>query len=128
MGKKYLIDSNIVIDYLDNKLQPKAMSFMNDVVDEVPLISVVTKIEVLRFNAPEAAYSILRSFIDESIIVGLDDVVVGRTIEICRSNKIKLPDAIIAATAISNDLTLLTRNADDFNKIAGVRVLNPWKF
>ena len=53
MGQpQYLIDSNAVIDYLGNKLPAKGMEFMDSVIDEVPNLSVVTKIEVLGFNAP----------------------------------------------------------------------------
>jgi predicted nucleic acid-binding protein len=34
------------------------------------------------------------------------------------------PDAIIAATAIAYDLTLITRNLSDFNKITEVKTIN----
>ena len=40
--------------------------------------------------------------------------------------KIKLPDAIIAATALVHNLTLLTRNEKDFSKISNVEITNPW--
>ena len=36
MGQQYLIDSNIVIDYLDGKLPAVAMAFMNNVVNDIP--------------------------------------------------------------------------------------------
>ncbi|MEK7257684.1 MAG: PIN domain-containing protein [Bacteroidota bacterium] len=39
---------------------------------------------------------------------------------------IKLPDAIIAATALTHQLTLLTRNVSDFSKIPGLTVVNPF--
>lgn len=44
MGKEYLIDTNAVIDYLDNKLPAKANSFIDD---NRPNISVITRIELL---------------------------------------------------------------------------------
>lgn len=50
---QYLIDTNAVIDYLGNKLLISGMDFMNTIIDAVPNVSVVTKIEVLGFNAPE---------------------------------------------------------------------------
>ena len=46
MGKGLLIDSNVVIAYLDNKLSHYGMEFTSTVIDEVPNISVVTQIEV----------------------------------------------------------------------------------
>jgi hypothetical protein len=39
--------------------------------------------------------------------------------------KIKLPDAIIAATALVHNLTLLSRNTHDFKNVPGLTVLNP---
>ncbi len=41
--------------------------------------------------------------------------------------KIKLPDAIIAATALHYDLTLLSRNEKDFNWVDGLTLENPWE-
>lgn len=46
----YLIDTNAVIDYLGRKLPDYGMSFMNTVIDAVPNVSIITKIEVLGFN------------------------------------------------------------------------------
>jgi predicted nucleic acid-binding protein len=126
MAKGYLIDSNVIIAYLDNKLPQHGMQFVSSAVDNIPNISVITQIEVLRFNAPEHIYTVLEAFIDESTIFELNDVVVNNTISICKSHRIKLPDAIIAATAISHNLTLLTRNVSDFKKIGGLDLVNPW--
>ncbi len=39
---------------------------------------------------------------------------------------IKLPDAVIAGTAISDDLKLMTRNLADFERVAGLHVVNPF--
>ena len=55
MGKEYQIDSNIIIDYLDNKIPAKGMELVNEIVDATPNISVITKIEVLRFNTTDTA-------------------------------------------------------------------------
>lgn len=92
-----MIDTNVVIGYLDNKLPVTAMKLINTVVDDTPNVSVITKIEVLRFNTSEPVYKILEDFINESIVLGLNDKIIDTTIAICKSNKIKLPDAIIAA-------------------------------
>jgi predicted nucleic acid-binding protein len=47
-------------------------------------------------------------------------------IEIRQQKKIKLGDAIIAATALLNNFTLVTRNQKDFEKINGINILNPF--
>lgn len=125
MGTGYLIDTNVIIDYLDNKLPADGMALLNEIVDSNPIISVITKIEVLRFNTQKETYKILSDFINETMILSLDDVVVERTIETCKKYRIKLPDAIIASTALVYDLKLLTRNVDDFRKIANLQIINP---
>ena len=45
--KQYLIDTNAVIDYLGQKLPRSGMTFLNDIIDVIPNLSVITKIEVL---------------------------------------------------------------------------------
>jgi predicted nucleic acid-binding protein len=40
---------------------------------------------------------------------------------------ISLPDAVIAASALSLDATLVTRNENDFARVLGLKVLNPFR-
>jgi len=40
----------------------------------------------------------------------------------------KLPDGVIAATCLINDLTLVTRNTDDFRNIESLKLFNPFQF
>jgi predicted nucleic acid-binding protein len=127
MGTQYLLDSNVIIGYLDNKLPLAGMAFVSDIVDKRPYISVISQIEVLRFNAPARAMKVLSDFVDSSIILSLDDSIVKATIDCCRQSKIKLPDAIIAATALVHKQTLLTRNVGDFKNISNLTSVNPWE-
>ena len=126
MGTGYLIDSNVVIGYLDRTLPPKGMEIVTLIIDETPKISVITKIEVLRYNTSVDGYKVINDFIIECKVLQLDDSVVEKTIEICKSHKIKLPDAVIAATALVNDLALITRNISDFKNIKDLELLDPW--
>ncbi len=122
---KYLIDTNAMIDYLGSKLPASGMQFMNKVIDAVPNVSVVTKIEVLGFNAPEQHYKTLSDFINDAIVLELTNNVVEASIEIRKKHKTKLPDAIIAATALVYDLDLISRNISDFKNIDGLKVTDP---
>ncbi|MDX2128527.1 MAG: type II toxin-antitoxin system VapC family toxin [Chloroherpetonaceae bacterium] len=122
---KYLIDTNVVIDYLGNKLPASGMDFMNTVIDAVPNVSVVTKIEVLGFNAPEQHYQLLTNFINDANVLDLTNIVVEASIEIRKKIKTKLPDAIIAATALVTGLVLISRNINDFKNIDGLQVIDP---
>jgi len=120
-----LIDTNVVIDYLGQKLPASGMAFMNNVIDAVPNLSVVTKIEVLGFNAPDEHYQLLIGFMEDASILDLTSPVVDQCIDLRKNYKVKLPDAIIAATALVHGLALLTRNTKDFQTISGLVSINP---
>lgn len=122
---KYLIDTNSVIDYLGKKLPDNGLAFMNTVFDAIPTISVVTKIEVLGFNAPDKHYKTLSDFINDSTVLDLTNNVVEACIAIRKKYKTKLPDAIIAATALVYNLVLISRNISDFESIEGLIIINP---
>jgi hypothetical protein len=64
MGQNHLADSNAAIDYLDNRLPPAGMVFMGEVVSATPNISVISQIEILRFNAPPHASKVLQEFVN----------------------------------------------------------------
>ncbi|MEI7979905.1 MAG: type II toxin-antitoxin system VapC family toxin [Bacteroidota bacterium] len=126
--QKYLIDSNTVIDYLNGKLPFNGNSFVNSIVDEEPKISVITKIEVLGFNLQSGEdYQIVVDFINDNMVYNLDESIINKTIELRKKYKIKLPDAIIAATALCNDLAIVSRNTDDFKKIKELKIINPFE-
>jgi len=126
MEQRYLLDSNVIIGYLAGKIPEKGMVLLSAIVDKVPNISVISQIEVLRFNDTPENEAILNNFINISTIYNLSPAIIQCTIELCKKSKIKLPDAIIAATALTENLTLLSRNIDDFKKITGLVLLNPW--
>jgi toxin FitB len=123
MGKRFLIDTNVIIEYIGKLLPNKAMAFISETIDAEFIISVINKIEVLGYNN---ANDDMQDFIDLALVYDLDNRVVTHTIQIRKTYKTKLPDAIIAATALVNNLTLISRNAKDFDKIEGLEVLNPY--
>jgi len=100
--------------------------FMNDIIDEVPNISVVTKIEVLGFNAPEKEYQLLSDFMNDAVVLDLADDVVDACIVIRKKYMTKLPDAIIASTALVFNMILISRNFSDFKNIKELKVVNPY--
>jgi len=102
------------------------MDFLSGVIGDTPNLSVITKIEALSWrNADIAKENIVRLFVDFSNVIALSDMIVDECISIRRNRRMKTPDAIIAATAIVNGLTLLTSDAD-FNRIPNLRILNPF--
>ena len=127
MGKKYLLDSNTVIDYIACLHPEKNRRWLDRIIDVEINVSVITKLEVLSFDPDkDDNYSILVEFFDAANIFDLTDEIVNTTIHIRQKQKIKLPDAIIASTALVNELILVTRNTKDFNNIPYLEVVNPY--
>lgn len=126
MGAQYLIDSNAVIDYLSGKLPPDGMAFMHDIINAVPKVSVITQIEVLGYNAPPEDEQLLIDFMADAEIFGITNAVVNQSIGLRKQLKIKLPDAIIAATALVYEWKLVSRNTGDFKGISGLTVIDPY--
>jgi predicted nucleic acid-binding protein len=62
----------------------------------------------------------------KATMVTITEAVILKTIEIKQSQKIKLGDAIIAATAMVRGFTIVTRNSDDFKNIPGLEVVDPF--
>jgi len=65
-------------------------------------------------------------FINHANVYALDDEAIDQTIKVRKTYKLKLPDAIITATAINNGLILISRNIKDFDRIPGFDVVNPF--
>jgi predicted nucleic acid-binding protein len=126
MGKEYLLDSNVIIGYLAARIPSSGMEIMSALVDQIPHISVISQIEVLRYNDTPENEAVLNAFITRSVIHSLSPAVVQHTIELCRHSKIKLPDAVIAATALTENFILVTHNIEDFKQISGLELLDPW--
>lgn len=118
------MDTNIAVGYLENQL---SQQWTNDLDRTTNQLSVITRIELLAWSdASIQELQILQSFITNSIVYDLNEQIIIETINIRKSYKTKLPDAIIAATAIVNNLTLLSRNVSDFKKIPNLLLLDPY--
>jgi predicted nucleic acid-binding protein len=126
MGVKYLWDTNIAIYYLQQQFPPQAEKFMDQILeDNDPSISVITEIELLCWKtSDESDLKTLRNFIKDAVVFELENQIKLTTAAIRKTHKVKLPDAIIAATAIAKDVTLLTRNTKDFEGIDGLSYVN----
>lgn len=55
----------------------------------------------------------------------ITEPVVQKVVELRQSHRVKLPDAIIAATALVQDCILVTKNVSDFSTLPGLVVLAP---
>jgi predicted nucleic acid-binding protein len=127
MGQSYLIDTNVISDFLTNSFDESGMNFLKIVINETPVVSFITKIELLSWKASEEIEKIAQDFISFCNVITINDAIVDNCIAIRREKNIKTPDAIIAATALSLNATIITNNTKDFENIKGVKFLNPYK-
>ncbi len=106
-----LFDSNILIRFLNEKER----SILDDLLtgSEKPSISRVTWIEVLTGSRQDDD-RLLRSFLSGFRIHEMTPEVAERTAQLRRTTRLKLPDAIIYATALETGRTLVTLNTRDF--------------
>jgi predicted nucleic acid-binding protein len=122
MGQ-YLIDNNVISNYFSNLLTKKGMGFISKVIDQTPTISVITEIEALSWSRPDKE-AVVKEFIKDAIVMALTHDVVSQCVKVKRSRRIKTPDAIIVATAITHNLTLLTSDGG-FQGIDGLKIIDP---
>jgi predicted nucleic acid-binding protein len=128
MGMNSLFDTNTIIYYLQQQFSPQAADFIDNLLmTSKPCFSVITEIELLCWKTATAKdIKLIRSFINDSTVIELEHAIKHATVDIRKGYKIKLPDAIIAATALVYNLTLITRNISDFKDIPDLRLKNPW--
>ena len=123
MGNKNLIDTNIIIYFLKDELPVNSYEFFDDSF----AVSIVTKIEFLGWRGfDNKTYNEAKDFLENVRIIQLDDDIVEKTIQIKRKFKIKTPDAIIAATCLVENRSLITRNNKDFERISDLKTINPF--
>ncbi|OIR14290.1 tRNA(fMet)-specific endonuclease VapC [mine drainage metagenome] len=104
MGKKFLIDTNAVL-YILNGDEILA-ELLNG---EKLYISIISEMELLSYkNITAKEMQQIKSFLSAFVIVNIDDAIRDQTIETKKNSFLKLPDSIIAATAIVLDLPLIT--------------------
>jgi predicted nucleic acid-binding protein len=127
MGERYLLDTNILIYLQKGISDTQAITFLSQAIAANPKISVITEIEVLGFKFDSVTdLQKMEDLIADTVVLPLDKAVALKTISIRRMHKIKLPDAIIAATALVHGLALITRNTSDFSSIDNLSVINPF--
>jgi predicted nucleic acid-binding protein len=122
-----VFDSNILIYHLNDALPSSVLNNVESWITEGAVISVMSRIEVLGY--PQTADQLqqamrLLAYFDE---IPLHEPVVQRTITLRQQYRIRLPDALIAATAFYLGFPLVTRNTRDFQTINGLVILNPFE-
>jgi tRNA(fMet)-specific endonuclease VapC len=126
MGEKYLIDTSAVIKYLSETFPGKGLLLMDEILNKGSNISFISEVELLVWNPenPEDL-KIYQSFVSESTVIGLQEGIIQETIRIRKTYKLKLPDALIVATALVNGMILIADNDKDFLLVPELKYINP---
>jgi predicted nucleic acid-binding protein len=123
MGTKYLIDTNTLIDAQSFKLPKKGLEFLAEVIDAHFLVSFITYIEFLGYKNISQSN---KEFIEMAQVIEINISIIDICIELRKKYRIKLPDAIIAATAIHHNFCIVTNNENDFKMIKNLKCINPY--
>jgi len=123
---EYLIDTNILIYH--TKGSKSVSNFISDIIAKQAFnLSILTKIEFLGWDKHSSeGFQKCRRLIELANVYVVDEDIAERAIELKRQSKIKLVDAVIAATAIVNNFKLVTRNVDDYKAVKELEVFNPF--
>lgn len=126
MGQRYLIDTNVISHLFSDKLPNEGKDFVKNIVNTDFIISVAVEIEILTYHELPDKLPLIEEFINLATILPLDKSVTQTAIQLRRNQrKLKLGDAIIAATALVHTLILITNNTKDFSSIKGLQIIDP---
>ncbi len=118
-----LLDTNIII-YL---AQPGGEKLQEQISSASPAASLIARVESLGFHRitgeERSRLEMVFAWVE---ILPVNDAVAEAAILLRQRRRMKLGDALIAATALLYDLPLVTRNEEDFKHITGLRVVNPF--
>jgi len=138
--KGFLLDTNIPSELTRPLPQPSVSQWLDEVDDELLYFSVVSLGEVLKGIASlptSKRRNELQQWLDETLrpwfegrILPVNEPIAERWGILAgqckmKGRPLKVADGLIAATALEHDLTVVTRNARDFEGL-GVEVFNPW--
>ena len=122
-GRKLLLDSNIVIYIAKKELAPEVFAIAEDAI----FLSDVSFMETLGYTfSDESEKQAIENLLSVLFRLPIEEVVVQKVIALRQTRRMKLPDAIIAATALVHDCVLVTRNISDFSGLPGLAILNPF--
>jgi len=118
-GNSILLDTNTVLYLLGGKISTDFLP------EGVYYISFITELELLSYpNISETESNTIQQFINGIDIIDINKTIKTKTIELRKKYKLKLPDAIICATAVYLEATLITSDKK-LKKVSELKVTIP---
>lgn len=122
---QFLADTTVLVEHL--RQNPKAKSFL---VENTPLISFVTRAELIQGSRNKTDLKTVKILCQSLEEIPLTEKITRQAIELMEkfylANNLLFLDALIAATALEENLTLVTDNFKHFSFIPSLKLKN-WK-
>ncbi len=120
----YTLDTNTILYYLQD--DPDVVSSLRKIFSHnVPLyVSAITELELFAFsNLSASEETLIEELLATVAVIALDSRIARLGAFIRRQHRLKVPDSVIAATALFTGSTLLTRNTRDFRRVPNLSLL-----
>lgn len=117
-----LLDSNAII----YSIKPDFIKLRELIAEKSPVVSAISYVEVLGYHQlTECDKQDFVDFFATTHMIPVHKGILEQAIKLRQRRKMSLGDSMIAATAIINDLTLITANTADFKWIPSIKLLDP---
>ena len=126
MEVNVLLDTNVLVYHVAG--DPVATRFLDETIARRSFcLSTLTVIEFLGWHGhTDDEFVKCKELIELATIFPISKEVADKAIELRRAKRIKLADAVIASTALINNLKLVTGNVRDFRGIRDLQIINPF--
>jgi predicted nucleic acid-binding protein len=141
MSLRYLLDTCVLSEFVKPEPEPKVVDWLNSVEAESVYLSAVTFGEI-QFGISGLPASNRRTELEVWLNVSLPEQFAGRVLALetdtfvtwgkmtaeqkRKGEPMGIMDSLIAASALENNMVLVTRNVTDF-KATDLSILNPWE-
>jgi len=117
-----LLDSNAVI----YAIKPDFKELRELIIEHNPSISAITYLEVLGYHQLTTEDQLdFNEFFQVTPIIPISQSIIEKAINLRQNRKMSLGDSIIGATALLNDMVLITANVKDFQWNNNIKLFNP---
>lgn len=117
---KWLLDSNIIIGLAKSRLP------LSIIENSISIVSEITRLEAFGYHKLQVQEEkFLKQFFDNITCLNISKLIIDQAIRLRKEKAMSVGDAIIAATAITQKLPLITANTKDFKHIENLELINP---